>query len=80
MVVHLLPNVITTPPTNLAVTGAPTSSKCSNGVTATGGLSSLDFDIIEFNNVPTILYPTQSTPGSGTATSFVTLLRDYTFR
>jgi hypothetical protein len=30
----------------------------------------LDFDIIEFNNVPTILYPTQSAPGSGTATSF----------
>jgi hypothetical protein len=40
----------------------PTSSKCSNKVTATGGLGSLDFDIIEFNNVPTILYPTCNQP------------------
>jgi hypothetical protein len=44
-------------------------------VTATGGLGSLDFDIIEFNNVPTILYPTQSASGSGTATSLVYLRR-----
>ncbi|MBB1194593.1 hypothetical protein DNC80_13060, partial [Flavobacterium sp. SOK18b] len=83
-----LPNVITpalTPPTNLtfAVTTAPTcpANTATVQVTATGGLGSLDFDIIEFNNVPTTLYLTQSTAGSGTPTSFANLPPgDYIFR
>lgn len=83
-----LPSVVTpalTPPTDLsfAVTTAPTcpNTESTVQVTATGGLGSLDFDIIEFNNVPTTLYPTQSTAGSGTPTSFANLPPgDYTFR
>ena len=66
--------LVTTEPTCLANTATVQ-------VTATDGVGSLDFDIIEFNNVPTTFYLTQTTPGSGTPASFANLPPgDYTFR
>lgn len=74
-----------TPPTDLdfLITTAPTcpANTATVQVTATGGLGSLDFDIIEFNNAPTTLYPTVNTPGSGTPASFAGLPPgDYMFQ
>ncbi|MGL2992981.1 T9SS type B sorting domain-containing protein [Flavobacterium sp. TSSA_36] len=74
-----------TPPTDLSfnVTTAPTcpANSATVQVTATGGLGSLDFDIVEFNNVSTTLYPTQTTAGSGVSASFASLPPgDYIFR